>query len=1055
MKMNMRQNEFIMTLNIDKRYLPFLFIYVFVSLNALFNALASAYGNPFPFNTFLFYASDLHADLVKMAMGYLPHTITFNVNHWDPIYQNYYKLFKEGWFLNHHLDNAHMPPFSYLVGWLLSLILQKSASPTVLLLFYYSFVILTLAAISAVFSRNKKDFIVIFTGSLLSYPLLFVLSRGNLFAFLNGVSLILFFYLLHQRKYLFLATFLMAISINLHPNALLLAPFFLVLPPKNALRYTILAGVLALIIFILSLWGAHTINSYYTFEHFISGLKNYMHLYVTGSLGVLFNNSLYGAIRTLLIAWKINVDPSTLLLINEVISGVGLLTILLTIYAKIKKYLTDYEFAFLLMAIYTLSSSIFATYHLLPYLFFLLIPFSQKNPKSLSPKHLNVILATSVFLIVPKNYIFIDFIYKGLLSIETLLNPFLLLVAVWIILGNALRSEEKKILESFRIFFVQGNGYFWFGLFVILLYLLSLCREPLYISIFDILDSTIPQLKILAHSGMIFANNHTIVPNMMDGLPRAVYGSEFNVLLWLNYLFNPKTAYIINQVLIHIVAYVSMYLLLSKYVITERSHIARLTILAGALYYGTLPFFSPEGLSIPLLPLVTMSLIDIKKGVDTKWDWLLLVLLPLYSSFIFIYMFYIAMAGIYCLWDSVVNRKINWRFFSAIVLMGILFLLVEYRLVLLSFFDHKFVSHRQEFHIFFSYDPLEAFRKGHVFFLNGHPQHLVDLSMPYVIPIILLGMFLSLGKRRFSRVESMIIWLTVLIGFVTDTWTYLLTQLYTIPLLTIFALLVYLLTKGPKIVPVLFLLQILFGVLTFIMFCSCAESLQEYFPILKTLNVSRAAFVQPLIWGVLLALSIDQIRKRLEYSTAFLWLFIIAQLFLAFNSKEYSNRSLNKFATFESYYEPSVFEKLKKHLPPHSKARVVSYGIEPAVALYNGFYTIDGYVTNYPLAYKHKFRKVIEEYLSKIKKGNKFDRWGSKAYIMSMPNQLDTYKIVKGVVVHKPSFNIASICNLGAKYLISSYKIDLNLLKQIVYIKGAKDSWDIYLYRLPCRPKSQ
>lgn len=602
--------------------------------------------------------------------------------------------------------------------------------------------------------------------------------------------------------------------------------------------------------------------------------------------------------------------------------------------------------------------------------------------------------------------------------------------------------------------FENRNGLFFLGLVIVIIYLIPLFRHPLYISIFDILDSTIPQLKILAHSGKMFADNQAIIPNMMNGLPRSVYGSEFNVLLWLNYFFTPEVAYIINQLFIHVVAYVSMYLLLSKYVIRKKDVLSKTIVLAGSLYFATLPFFSPEGLSVPLLPLVTLSLLNIKYGRYSKWDWLLLILLPLYSSFVFLYMFYIAMAGIYILLDAFINRHVNRRLLGAVFLMGAMFLLAEHRLVELIFSGHGFVSHREEFHIFFKSEALEAFRKGHVFFLNGHPQHLIDFGMPYIIPIVIIGMLLSLGTRRFSSNESMLIWLMIIVSFVSNIWTLLLTQLYTLPILTMFALIVYLLTKGTRLLPLLFLLQIFFGIFTFIAFCECAVDLQNFFPILKSLNISRLTFVQPFIWAVLLAMAIDQIRRRLVYSQGFVWLFIAAQLYIAFNSKEFSNHPLDKFATFENYYEPDILNKIREKLPGNEETRVVSYGMEPAVALYNGFYTVDGYITNYPLLYKHKFRKVIQRYLSKIKKDNVYDSWGSKVYIMSMPNQLDTYQMVKGTVVTKPSFDVEALCKLGTDYLLSSYKIESKLLKEVTMEKGRKKSRDIYLYRLVCKDRN-
>ena len=48
-----------------------------------------------------------------------------------------------------------------------------------------------------------------------------------------------------------------------------------------------------------------------------------------------------------------------------------------------------------------------------------------------------------------------------------------------------------------------------------------------------------------------------------------------------------------------------------------------------------------------------------------------------------------------------------------------------------------------------------------------------------------------------------------------------------------------------------------------------------------------------------------------------------------------------------------------------STYRVAHLGISPAPALMHGFYTVDGYSNNYPLEYKHRFRKLLHRRLRK------------------------------------------------------------------------------------------
>ena len=138
---------------------------------------------------------------------------------------------------------------------------------------------------------------------------------------------------------------------------------------------------------------------------------------------------------------------------------------------------------------------------------------------------------------------------------------------------------------------------------------------------------------------MIFADNNAIIPNMMSGLPRSSYFGEFDILLWLYYFFEPKTAFIINEVLIHLVAFFSMYIFLKKYIVKEKHYYQNIPIFVGSLYFALLPYWSGAGLTIAIAPLVTYSLLNIKNYQSSKWDWILLIFLPLYTSFVFFYMF--------------------------------------------------------------------------------------------------------------------------------------------------------------------------------------------------------------------------------------------------------------------------------------------------------------------------------------------------------------------------------------------------------------------------------
>ena len=55
------------------------------------------------------------------------------------------------------------------------------------------------------------------------------------------------------------------------------------------------------------------------------------------------------------------------------------------------------------------------------------------------------------------------------------------------------------------------------------------------------------------------------------------------------------------------------------------------------------------------------------------------------------------------------------------------------------------------------------------------------------------------------------------------------------------------------------------------------------------------------------------------------------------------------------------------------------------IAVMNDIYVIDGYHQIYPLSYKIKFRKIIEDELNQNQKLEKYyDEWGNRVYLFLM-----------------------------------------------------------------------
>ncbi|MEN6391177.1 MAG: DUF6044 family protein, partial [Syntrophomonas sp.] len=220
---------------------------------------------------------------------------------------------------------------------------------------------------------------------------------------------------------------------------------------------------------------------------------------------------------------------------------------------------------------------------------------------------------------------------------------------------------------------------------VILAYLspLYVLGQNAHVLLLDNIDGAVASLRVLAHSGQVFGSLNSTVPNIMNGLLRNTMGSEFNLQVLLYWAFKPFTAYVVNLTLMHILAFLGMYLLLKRYVLKEHEALA----VGVALVFALLPFWPYGGLSVAGQPLALYAFLNIRARTDKKYDWLILLLVPFYSSLIYSFAFFLFCMGLWWLYEALIKKQVNWRWLAAMFMMGLVYLLVEYRLLYNIFFD--------------------------------------------------------------------------------------------------------------------------------------------------------------------------------------------------------------------------------------------------------------------------------------------------------------------------------------------------------------------------------
>ena len=120
----------------------------------------------------------------------------------------------------------------------------------------------------------------------------------------------------------------------------------------------------------------------------------------------------------------------------------------------------------------------------------------------------------------------------------------------------------------------QENIFILLALLIISIYLspLFILGENAHIRVHDNLDSNIAWYKVLANSGQLFSGVEATIPQIINGLPRNAFGSEFSGIVWLYVLFPTMTAYGISQAITRFFAFIGMYLLLKDHFLTDSKY---------------------------------------------------------------------------------------------------------------------------------------------------------------------------------------------------------------------------------------------------------------------------------------------------------------------------------------------------------------------------------------------------------------------------------------------------------------------------------------------------
>ena len=502
--------------------------------------------------------------------------------------------------------------------------------------------------------------------------------------------------------------------------------------------------------------------------------------------------------------------------------------------------------------------------------------------------------------------------------------------------------EIKKGKNSDRLWFAAG-------LIAVILGLIpyAILKRGSIVTIPDQLDGEIVAYFLAAKH---FLSGSGFYPEYMGGVSSTalVPPSPGSVIFYL--LFDIYAAFLVNLSFVVIIAFTGMFFLCRK--LTDDSFYA----MCAAVIFAYLPFQTVYGLCVAGVPLVALAFLELKEHGFKKWPYLLLpVIYALFSSLV---LSGYAVSAVYILAMLIIairNKKKEepvklLPLLTGSAVMILTYVIVDFRLISEILLGTGEVSHKTEY-VYHGYGFAGSFwellTKGNI----GAPSlH----TFIFAAAVITIAFFLIMKKK--TEDQSRLLGVTV----------------------------------------ILFSAAVLIAAFySFIQSGFVAGLRNASGSSLASFQIDRFYWLYPCIWYVLLCVICGMWTKKYKLfgriiSLALLcvcaWTVLQNGPFKT-NLREVLKPEDSNSLAFENYISEDEYRFIadaiyEEYGLKQDEYRVASLGLEPAVSVVNGFSTIDGYSNNYPLEYKHRFRRIMADELDENDYNRQyFDEWGNRCYI--------------------------------------------------------------------------
>ena len=614
---------------------------------------------------------------------------------------------------------------------------------------------------------------------------------------------------------------------------------------------------------------------------------------------------------------------------------------------------------------------------------------------------------------------------------------------------------SKTVLKDLAIKYEKYKWWLWFfvGLLVVVLFLLPYytLKENAYFMIHDELDDGIFKYVLYAKN---FGVNGNFIPEFMGGQTRAsiMVSSLWGIFIYK--IFEPYTAFAIMYTIVVLTGYVGVYLL-GK----EISENAFASFVAAAVF-SYLPFKSMFALNIVGFPLFLWIIFRLAKckGKDLIAPFIALIFYATgitlawagYMSIGFlslgiVIVFLVGLVrGDYKKSEKSDKKSSGINIINLVicdVILCIAQFFISLDLIKSTFGPTSIPSHREEMVLNTRIDYLTHFKE--MMYVGGSHSECCSfaLAISALIMIVLVPIIVILFLKNKDEKNSIL--------------------------------------KKYLFLNIFYFANVFNSIFSVIWLSAPVVNLRNNIGgALKTFQVNRIYWIMPTCWMCVLILEIAicldfaklllnaEKAKALKIlsiipAAAFIMIAGIYAKNVYFSSPFYHNIRLMVFPnsyhmdTWREYYSEALFSDIEYAIGKDKKDyRVVSVGFNPAVTLFNGFYTLDGYSTDYPLAYKHDFRRIIEDEIVKDEgMRGYFDNWGSRCYIFSAELPISTGLNNPTDTINELDINTAVLKDMGGDYIFSNAKIQnaddlgLKLMREEAFT-NAESKYHIWVYEI-------